>query len=193
VEVSRTESTAQALAVPDASAVGSARRAAAVFAESNGASEALAARVALVATELATNLVRHAGGGTLIVQRGTDESELELLALDRGPGIANLAEARRDGFSTAGTSGHGLGAVARMADGCDVFSTPGGGTVVLARFGGHAGKEPRAQSVTVGGVSLPYPGESVCGDAWAARAATTVTSSRPRAWSRYSVAAMIVG
>ena len=169
--MSRAEGAARMVVLQDGSAVGSARRAAVAFADANGASEELAARVALVATELATNLVRHAGGGTFIVQRGAAESELQLLALDRGPGIASVAEALRDGFSTAGTSGHGLGAVARMADHCDVFSAPGEGTVVLARFDGVPAPGTRPASVAVGGVSLPHPGETVCGDAWAARTA----------------------
>ncbi|HEU5041721.1 MAG TPA: ATP-binding protein, partial [Gemmatimonadales bacterium] len=169
MEVSGAEVTAQALPVQDGSAVGSARRAAVVLAEAAGCSEAVAARVALVATELATNLVRHAGGGTLIVQRATTEPGIELLAIDRGPGIASVAEALRDGFSTGGTSGTGLGAVGRMADHCEVFSAPGSGTIVLARFGTGPEAAEAHRGVAVGGVSLPHPGESVCGDAWAVR------------------------
>jgi anti-sigma regulatory factor (Ser/Thr protein kinase) len=160
----------RALAVQDGSAVGSARRAAVALAEASGSSEAVTARVALVATELATNLVRHAGGGTLIVQPAVVEPGLEILALDRGPGIGQVAEALRDGFSTAGTSGHGLGAVNRIADQCEVFSAPGFGTIVLARFVSETGPAAGRRPIEVGGVSLPHPGETVCGDAWAARA-----------------------
>jgi anti-sigma regulatory factor (Ser/Thr protein kinase) len=170
MEVNGASSTAQALPVQDGTAVGSARRAAVALAEASGAPEAVTARVALVATELATNLVRHGGGGTLIVQRSADEPGLELVALDRGPGISRLEEALRDGFSTGGTPGTGLGAVTRMADHCEVFSAPGLGTIVLARFAIGRGGRTREGAVTVGGISLPCPGETVCGDAWAARA-----------------------
>jgi anti-sigma regulatory factor (Ser/Thr protein kinase) len=154
-----------ALAVPDGSAIGSARRSAVSVAERLGFSEVEAGKVALVVTELATNLVRHAGGGTVIVQGGESAGQLELVALDRGPGIANLAEALRDGYSTGGTRGEGLGAVARLADRCDVFSAPGQGTIVLATMGGSpaAGSE----SIQLGGISLPVAGETRCGDAWA--------------------------
>jgi anti-sigma regulatory factor (Ser/Thr protein kinase) len=155
-----------AVAVPDSSAVGSARRTAVTVAERLGFSETLAGQVALVVTELATNLVRHAGGGTMIVQSGGPEGGLELLALDQGPGIANLPEALRDGYSTGGTQGVGLGAVARLADHCEVFSTPGGGTIVLTRLGSPAANG--APSTLVGGISLAHPGETVSGDAWAA-------------------------
>ena len=157
---------ALALAVPDASAVGSARRAAVSVAERLGFSDTEAGRVALVVTELATNLARHAGGGTVIVQPGEADGGLELVAVDRGPGIADLAEALRDGYSTGGTQGVGLGAVARLAEHCEVFSTPGGGTVVFARLGPPPANG--APPILIGGVSLPHPGETVCGDAWAA-------------------------
>ena len=102
MEVSGADSTAQALPVQDGTAIGSARRAAVALAEASGASEEVTARVALVATELATNLVRHGGGGTLIVQRAAAEAGLEMVALDRGPGISHLDEAVRDGFAPAG-------------------------------------------------------------------------------------------
>ena len=169
MEVTGADIPPRAVTVQDGSAVGSARRTAVALAEAAGAPDGVTAKVALVATELATNLVRHAGGGTLLVQRAVGDSGLEILALDRGPGITHVAEALRDGFSTAGTSGHGLGAVNRMADRCEVFSAPGLGTIVLARFVIAPPSDARGAPVTVGGVSLPHPGETVCGDAWAAR------------------------
>jgi anti-sigma regulatory factor (Ser/Thr protein kinase) len=167
MEVKATDAAVQVVVGQDGSAIGTARRAAVALAERQGWPETVTGRIALVATELATNLVRHAGGGTLIVQRAVPDGGLEILALDRGPGIASLPEALRDGYSTAGSSGSGLGAIGRAADQWDVFSAPGAGTVVLARFREDSRRSPPAQLV-VGGVSLPHPGESVCGDAWAA-------------------------
>ena len=153
------------LAVQDATQIGAARRAAVTAAGRLGISEEDAGKVALVATELATNLVRHAGGGELLVRPLTraDETGLEILALDRGPGMGNVEQALRDGYSTAGTNGAGLGAVRRLADRCDVFSAPGAGTAVLARVLFAAAAAPRA---LVAGVSVAKPGETACGDAW---------------------------
>jgi anti-sigma regulatory factor (Ser/Thr protein kinase) len=115
----------------------------------------------LAATELATNLVRHARHGVLLVTPG--HGRLDLLSVDRGPGIPDVTRALRDGFTTAagGSAGTGLGAVQRLADGFDLH-TGAQGTVVLARFGAP---------LVVGGVQLgmlcvPYPGERVSGDAW---------------------------
>jgi anti-sigma regulatory factor (Ser/Thr protein kinase) len=154
------------LAVHDATHVGAARRAASTAAERLGISEAEAGKVALVATELATNLVRHAGGGELLLRPliVAGQSGLEILALDRGPGISNVEQALRDGYSTSGTNGAGLGAVRRLTHRCEVFSAPGAGTVVLARFVFGAPAGPRRGAVA--GVSVAKPGETACGDAW---------------------------
>jgi anti-sigma regulatory factor (Ser/Thr protein kinase) len=165
MEVNGVDPDVHVLSVPDSSAVGAARRTAVAAAERAGCGEGVTGRVALVATELATNLVRHGGGGTFIVQEGRADLALELLAVDRGPGIANLGDALRDGFSTAGTGGTGLGAVGRIADQADIFSAAGVGTIVLARFGGTPSPSTIA-AITVGGLSVPHPSESTCGDAW---------------------------
>ncbi|HEX6105608.1 MAG TPA: ATP-binding protein, partial [Gemmatimonadales bacterium] len=168
MEVTDTAATAQALAVRDSSAIGTARRAAVARAERAGLSETVTGRVALVATELATNLVRHAGGGILVLQGGGERGGVEILSLDRGPGILDVGAALRDGYSTGGTSGGGLGAVHRLADQAEVFSVPGSGTIVLARFAAPGGADPTVPDLVVGGLSVPHAGESVCGDAWAA-------------------------
>ena len=125
-----------AVDVNDASGVGGARREAAAVAEQSGLKEADGGRVALVATELATNLVKHGGGGEILVgaYEDGDGSGVEVLALDRGPGIANLAACLEDGYSSAGTAGNGLGAVFRQSDMVEVASWPGVGTAVLTRF-----------------------------------------------------------
>jgi hypothetical protein len=117
--------------------------------------------VSIAATELANNLLRHAGGGELLIQRlGTeDESTVELLAIDRGGGMENIERCMADGYSTAGTPGTGLGAIRRLASEFDIHSEPGEGTVVMARFGA-------VQTVRHGAVNLPLESEVICGDAW---------------------------
>jgi anti-sigma regulatory factor (Ser/Thr protein kinase) len=124
-------------------------------------------RVAIVATELATNLVKHTsdGGEILLtpVEQG-GERGIEIVAVDGGPGIVNLAEALR--ASSSGTHGTGLGAVSELAE-IDVHSAAGEGTVVLARLWSGS-PPPRDATVSLGGVCVPYADAEACGDAWAA-------------------------
>lgn len=153
----------QRFAVDDASQVGEVRRAALQLAQALGFDEAAAGRVALSVTELGTNLVRHAGGGALLL--GVDGSAIELLSLDSGPGM-DVQRCLQDGFSTAGSAGTGLGAVKRLADRFDAFSMAGRGAVVSARFGAAA----PVKGFRVAGVGLAAPGEEVSGDGWGLRA-----------------------
>ena len=151
----------------DASRVGEARRHAAQLSARLALDETTAGRLALVVTELGNNLVRHAQAGRLLIaQRQHDQPEVEVLALDDGPGIANPARALVDGFSTGGTPGTGLGAVRRLASDFDLHSEPGVGTVVLARVRPE-GLRRTPQAFRWGAVMLCAPGERVCGDAWA--------------------------
>ncbi len=121
----------------------------------------------ILATEMATNAVRHASHGQLIARSLGSPGQpagVELLALDRGPGMANVAECLRDGFSTGGTMGNGLGAVSRLASTFDVFSTEAEGTVVLARVFSPPAVRPASPGPAIGGICLPHPAETVCGD-----------------------------
>jgi anti-sigma regulatory factor (Ser/Thr protein kinase) len=136
------------------------------MAHSISLSEARRGNTAIVATELATNLLRHARRGRVWLQTlhlGGLHC-MELLAVDAGPGIVDLQRCMLDGYSSGGTAGTGLGAVRRLADEFDAYSTPGKGTVVLARI--HAGHTAAETPFTLGAVSLAAPGEFVCGDAW---------------------------
>ncbi len=161
--------TVTALQIADASGSGEGRRAAAAAARSLGLSETDAGRAAVVATELGSNLIKHAGHGELIVNAGFDppgRAGIELLALDRGPGIADIAAALRDGYSTAGSPGTGLGSVRRLADEFDIYSGAGRGTAVLARVRSKAGEDSPKAALRTGAISVAKPGEEVCGDAW---------------------------
>ena len=136
-----------------------------------GFSQESAGAVAIAVTEAATNIVKHAGHGTILVgplARGTAVG-LELIALDRGPGIANLGASLRDGHSTAGTAGIGLGALSRLSSEFDVYSQAGAGTAIRCVFWQ---REPPAASIEIelGVVCVPMRGESVAGDDWALHA-----------------------
>lgn len=156
------------LAVADRSQLTGARQRATQAAESVGFDETDAHRVGLVATELSSNLVKHAqhGGELLVWARNGQNPEVEIVALDRGPGMRDVGRSLSDGYSTAGSAGTGLGAVRRMADHFDLYSQPGTGTVVAVRLRRAGSNEPASSAFEVGGVSVPMPGESVCGDAW---------------------------
>src|SRR5690348_3620051 len=98
-------------AIRESSAVGAARRGGQRQAAELSMDEASSGRVAIVATELATNVLRHGGGGELLVQAipGSTGMALEIIAIDRGPGMSNLQECLRDGYSSGATLGTGLG------------------------------------------------------------------------------------
>ena len=155
--------------VEEASQVAAVRRAAQRLAEQLGFSETRAGTVALVATELATNLAKHARGGRMLLRSAADPGFIEIVALDRGPGIPDVALSQRDGYSTAGTRGEGLGAVSRQADDLHIYSAASG-TAMVARVSREAApaaaRQPRLE---IGAVRVNAPGEQVCGDEWAAR------------------------
>lgn len=158
-----------AIPVDDASRVGEARRHASTLARDLGWDETDVGRVALVVTELATNLLRHASRGRLFVAGRPAFGDIEVLAADQGPGIGNIARCMGDGFSTGSTPGTGLGAARRLAQFFDVQSSVPEGTVVLARVAPATAPRPAPDArVEVGAVALCAPGESVCGDGWAA-------------------------
>jgi anti-sigma regulatory factor (Ser/Thr protein kinase) len=159
----------RAVCVDDASQVSLARREAHEVARTLGFDDTLAGQVALAVTEAATNLVKHAGGGEVLLSaletRGT--RVVEMVALDRGHGMASAARCLEDGYSTAGSAGIGLGAVRRLSSHFELYSRPGGGTALLARIGAQAGAPaPPANRILVRGVSVACEGETVCGDAW---------------------------
>jgi anti-sigma regulatory factor (Ser/Thr protein kinase) len=170
MEVSVTVTTHEplSLAVTEPSQVGEVRRAAGALAGRLGFDETRRGEVAIVATELATNLVRHASGGEVIVQSFAegDAFGLELMALDRGPGIGNVSEALRDGYSTGGSPGTGLGAMKRLASTFEIFSTLGSGTAVLVRFRSGDPLPGVPRPCCIGSICLPKRGEAACGDAW---------------------------
>lgn len=158
-----------AIPVVDRSQVHAARQAAQEVAIGAGFGETDAHRVGIVATELASNLVKHSEHGGQLLIRGTmgANAEVEVCALDRGPGMLDTSRSLVDGYSTAGSQGAGLGAVRRLAADFDIYSQPGKGTAVLARLRPQAaGSLIRSAVLDVAGVSVAMPGEQVCGDAW---------------------------
>ena len=157
--------------VSDSTHAGEVRRHAAIYAESANLGERERGSLAIVVTEMATNVVKHAGTGTIVVEAvtGNGSSGVRVLALDKGPGIRDLSGALRDGYSTAGTAGNGLGAMKRLSNEFDIYTAPGLGTAVLSEFWPQKRKQHEMSPIDVGVLSIPIRGEEVCGDGWGAR------------------------
>jgi anti-sigma regulatory factor (Ser/Thr protein kinase) len=173
VKVPADAPTSVRVSVTDLSEIGRARRAAQAVATEMGLGADLTANIGLIATELATNLVRHAHDGAVLVRAIDDIARrgVEVLAVDKGPGIRDVTRAMHDGYSTAGTRGTGLGAVRRLASEFDVYSMVDSGTALVARVWAPSPPAPHATApvakrYAVGAVCVPIPGETECGDAW---------------------------
>ena len=160
------------IGVQDSSHTAEARRLATELAASLAFSESETGNIALIVTEAAKNLLKHAGGGDLLLRAHDHEGQpvVEMLAVDKGPGIEDIGRSFQDGYSTSGTPGTGLGAIARLSSHHEIYSQPRKGTALLAQVGRreahphHAAKA--AARFRVGAVSVAVPGEPVCGDAW---------------------------
>src|SRR5262245_25494126 len=101
-----------ALALTNRSQIGESRRVIAALARDFGFDESSCGNVALLVSEAASNVLKHAEKGELLARIVEQEERigLEVLILDKGPGMVDPARCLRDGFSTAGTPGTGLGA-----------------------------------------------------------------------------------
>jgi anti-sigma regulatory factor (Ser/Thr protein kinase) len=157
----------RSIAVNEESQIGYARRCLAEICRRISKDETFCGKAAIVISEMARNLVQHGKGGEIVIREvaSAASSSLELLALDRGPGMVDIAGCLRDGFSTAGTAGNGFGSINRLSDRFEVFSQPGSGTVVWARL---SALDTRSASPAFesSGVSIAVEREEVCGDAW---------------------------
>lgn len=144
------------------------RRRATELATAAGFDQSRVAQVGIAATELASNLVKHAGEGTVILRQvhaGT-ATGVELISYDSGPGRRDIAALVADGATTAGTLGIGLGAVKRMAGSLQLHSVPGRGTVVAATLWPSP---DQVATSAVSGLVRPMRGQQVSGDAIAHR------------------------
>jgi len=148
------------------SQVGDARRNAVRIAELSALNETDQGKVAIIATELANNLVRHGTKGEMIIRRcrSTHADGVEIIAFDRGPGMGDVQKCMEDGFSTGGTSGTGLGAIKRLSTEFDVHSQRPSGTIIVSRL--LCSISDASTRGTCGVICIPAPGESLSGDNW---------------------------
>ena len=153
--------------VVEESQIGASRRRAAALTDALGLDETERGRVGVIVTEAATNLVRHGRDGVLVLQpvRGA-RTGIEVISIDRGPGMRDPAQCLADGYSTGGTGGTGLGAIKRMSSEFDIDSRPGVGTIVVSRVWREQGASVEEGGAAVGGICTPISGEEHVGDGW---------------------------
>jgi anti-sigma regulatory factor (Ser/Thr protein kinase) len=136
-----------------------------------GFDETRAGEIAIVITEACTNILKHAGGGEILLSINEPaidgNARLEVLSLDRGPGMRDMERCIEDGYSTGSSPGQGLGAIRRLAHESDFYSVAGAGTAILARW--PVGRTPvdAHARLHAGAVTTAKRGEEFCGDAWA--------------------------
>jgi anti-sigma regulatory factor (Ser/Thr protein kinase) len=155
--------------ITHASDIAAARRAGTRLADELGFDEVQAGRLAIVITEAGTNILKHAGEGTLYIMRaqaGVATPGIDVLAVDSGPGIADIGTSMQDGVSTAGTAGTGLGALRRQSDEFDFWSMRGRGAAFFMRLW-RGRPPPEPCGIEVGALCVPMAGEEACGDGWA--------------------------
>ncbi|GAA2617768.1 transcriptional regulator [Paractinoplanes durhamensis] len=153
--------------VEEAATASAVRRAAERLAVQVGLPDNRTADLSIVTAEAAGNLVKHADQGTMLVRavRNEHEAGVEIVAIDHGPGMADLVRSVGDGHSTAGTLGIGLGAIVRQSSWSDLHSVPGKGTVLVAQIWPADPPQP----AWAAGLTRPLTGEQVSGDAFAVR------------------------
>ena len=94
-------------------------------------------KIVTAASELARNAIQHGGGGHATIEVVSDgvRRGLRLVFVDGGPGIADIALAMKDGYSTGGGLGLGLSGAKRLSNDFSISSTPGAGTrVAITRW-----------------------------------------------------------
>jgi len=158
------------IVVEERSQVAQARREAVALARRLSIDDAVANRLGLIVTETATNLIKNGTGGRLLLSPLPSGGSVgvEVIAIDKGPGMPNVGASMRDGHSTAGSPGLGLGSISRLATNLDIYSQKDVGTVMRFEMWGAAG--PPKTTASAGGVCVAKPGEDVAGDAWTMQA-----------------------
>ena len=159
----------EAIPVSDIGDLSSARQAARSMSRAIGFDERAVEEIALVVSELATNLVKHAKGGVLWLRRNEEAGRtgIQIDSEDQGPGIPDVERAIADDFSTSGSLGCGLGAVNRLMDELDVTSRlEAGANIVCKRWLRRDVLPSQACPLGFGVASRPFPLMPVNGDAF---------------------------
>ena len=151
--------------VEERSQIAEVRRATAALAATLGFDEEERGRLAIAVTETASNIVKHAGRGRMLARAigAGNNTGVEIVAVDQGPGIDNVAAGMADGYSTSGTPGNGLGSIARMTSNLEIYSQADKGTCVRFEVWPDGRAKP-ALALETGVVTIAKSGETECGD-----------------------------
>jgi anti-sigma regulatory factor (Ser/Thr protein kinase) len=123
--------------------------------------------VDLVVSELASNIVKHAGNGELLYRFSNENGTpiFEIIGLDNGPGIRDVAHAMKDGVTTTNTLGQGLGALNRLSSRFYVYSIPKWGTVCYSKiYSDPQVTVTEPSGVKVRALNVSKPGQTESGD-----------------------------
>jgi anti-sigma regulatory factor (Ser/Thr protein kinase) len=144
-----------------------ARRYGLQLSQSLGFDETASGRISLVITEAASNILKHAGEGKILLAQthAGQTNGIEILALDNGPGIADLAHSLLDGVTTADTPGSGLGALRRLSDYFDAYCPIGRGSAFYMQIWSSSSANSGG-ILEIGAICVPVPQEEMCGDGW---------------------------
>ncbi|HLK66845.1 MAG TPA: ATP-binding protein [Bryobacteraceae bacterium] len=156
--------------IGDQTGIGGARRTALELAASQGFDETAAGKLAIAVTEASANVLKHAQRGQILLR--AVGAGIEMIAIDKGAGIANVEDALIDGRSSAGTAGIGLGAIARLASFFDIYTSESGTALLAHIFPSEQRRQldrSEPSTLEIGAVQSVYPGETMCGDGWAQR------------------------
>lgn len=142
-----------------------------------GFTERKVAEIDLIVSEMTSNIIKHAKGGEILYRTVVGARQLptfEVICVDQGPGMSDTARMMKDGMSTTGTLGQGLGAIDRLSSVSQVYSIPGWGTILYALVNAEEPKDERPQllDVDVRALCVNKPRETVCGDGYRVRKTT---------------------
>lgn len=164
--------------VKEISAIGEVRRYAAELGKKLNFPEIEITNISIIASEAANNLIKHTTyGGEIILDifhYDENHAAINLLALDKGPGISNIEECLKDGYSTTKTQGTGLGAIQRLSTNFDIHTVPGLGTAlwsqIVVNFNEYKSEKIDKNQFLkngfwdIGAICIPVWSEELCGD-----------------------------
>ncbi len=136
-----------------------------------GFSEKKTADLDIIIAEITSNLQKYADGGEILMglfEGNDNNSYIELICLDEGPGMADASKMLADGFSSTNTMGHGLGSIKRLADRFDIYSLKGWGTILLCRLYKNSEEKLKKfkKNIAIYPVVVSKPGETKSGDGY---------------------------
>jgi len=127
------------------------------------------AEIDIVVAELTSNLLKYGSEGQLLVKiiEQPQCAGIELISIDKGPGMSDVNRMLEDGVSTGNTLGNGLGAIKRLSDVFQIYTVKSWGTIVLSRIWQTTPPKHKRILAEVQSIVVPKPGETECGDAMA--------------------------